>query len=154
VRIQNALKSKVFPHAFAVLQLAFLVLVITLFADSPLATGGHVDHALKVIMPLDLWILGLSVTLFALFYKIRGEGIEERWITLVSLAAVVFSTFNLVLSFIDGLLMLEWTVKNVASALYLTVPMLGIYKMSIVLLLPRMRRVTKRPRGSKQDYDG
>ncbi len=112
------------------------------------------DHALKVIMPFDLWILVLSATLFALFYRIRGEGIEERWIVVVSLAAVVFSAFTLVLRFIDDLAMLERTVENVASALYLTVPMLGIYKMVIVLLLPRMRRVTRRPRGSKQDYDG
>ena len=148
------MKREIFPHVFAVFQVAFLILGVTFFADSPVATGGRADDALKVIMPFDLWILVLSVTLFALFYRIRGEGNEERWIAGISLAAVMFSAFNLGLRFVDDLLLLGWAVENVASAFYLTVPILGFYKIAIVLLLPRIRRLTRRPRGSKQDYDG
>lgn len=152
--MRNAMKREIFPHVFAVFQLAFLILGVTFFADSPIATGGRADHALKVIMPFDLWILALSVILFALFYRIREEGNEEKLITAASLAAFMFSSFNLVLRFIDDLLLVGWVVGNVASAFYLTVPILGLYKMAIVLLLPRIRHPVSRSRSPKQDQDG
>jgi len=149
-RTWNAVTSKTFPHVLAVFQLAVLMFGVMPFANSPLIAGGRGDHALKVIMPFHLWVLIFSVTLFALFYRLRREAIEEKIVIVISFGAAVFSLFNLALHFVDNLLLWMWATENVATALYLTIPIIGFYKISNVFLLPHIKRFRK----SKNHADG
>lgn len=149
-RTWNAVTSKTFPHIFAVFQLAVLIFGVMPFANSPLIVGGRVDHALKVILPFHLWVLVFSVILFALFYRLRREAIEEKSAIVVSFGAAMFSSFNLALHFVNNLFLWMWATENVATALYFTVPIIGLYKISNVFLLPSMKRF----RRSKKHADG
>lgn len=149
-RTWNAMTSKTFPHVLAVFQLAVLIFGVMPFANSPLIVGGRMDHAFKVIMPFHLWILVFSVTLFVLFYRFRREAIEEKSAIAVSFGAATFSSFNLALHFVDHLLLWMWATENVATALYFMIPIIGVYKISNVFLLPRIKRF----RRSKKHPDG
>lgn len=142
-RAWNAVTSKTFPHVFAVFQLAALIFSVMPFANSPLIVGGRGDHALKVIMPFHLWVLVFSVTLFALFYRLRREAIEEKSAIAVSFGAAMFSSFNLALHFVDNLLLWMWATEIIATAFYFTIPVIGLYKISNVFLLPHIRRFRK-----------
>lgn len=131
-----------FPHFFALFQLALLIFCLMPFANSPIITAGRADHALKVILPFHFWLLGFSTISFVLFYRIRRERIE-RFVTVISFLATVFSVFDLALHFINNYLLLMWVTGNLAVILYLTVPLVGLFKISNVFLLPLIRRFRK-----------
>lgn len=139
-KMLNAVKSEMCPYVFAVFQLIVLIFAVMPYANSPISTAGRVDHTFKVIMPSHLWVLVFSTILFALFYRIRKEGIEEKSIITIAFVATILSALNLVLHFMDDLLLWMWTTENVAIALYLTIPIIGVYKIANVFLLPTIRR--------------
>ena len=132
-----------FPHVFAFFQLITLIFVIMPFANSPIIAGGKADHALKVIMPFHLWVLVFSPTMFGLFYRIKGEGIQEKYIAALSFVATIFSAFNFVLHFIDNLVLWMWAIENLAITIYLITSIIGFYRISSAFLLPLIRRFRK-----------
>ena len=137
------MKSKMFPYIFAVFQFILLIFGVMPFANSPIATAGRADHAFKVIMPFQLWILAFSIASFALFYRLSKKGVAEKSMVAISFAATVFSIFNLALHLIDNLLLWTWATGNITIILYSTVPTVGFYKISNVFLLHRVRRFRK-----------
>lgn len=141
----KAVKSEMFPHVLATFQLMALIFVVIPFANSPIIIAGGVDNALKVIMPFHFWLLGFSAILFGLFYRIR-RGEIERFVTVISFLATMFAVFNLALHFINNYLLLMWVTESLAVILYLIIPLVGLFRISNVFLLPLIRRL----RTSKQ----
>lgn len=146
--LMDVIQNRMLPHFFAVLQLMLLIMGVMPFANFPVVvTGSKANGALKVIMPFPVWVLVLSITLFALFYRIREKGLEERCIFLASMLAALFSFIDFTLHFIDDLLSWMWATGNIATTLYLTASIISLYKVAVTFMVPFLKKVWKARQG-------
>lgn len=139
MRLRKAVADKMFPHFLAALQ--WIVLVISLAFNlnvSVAVTGAVANDGLKVIMLFHLWILLSSAALCLLFYRIRKEGIVERFIVSLSIIAVVFSIGNISLHFVNDFVLLMKASEVIAWGLCNSMFSASAYRISIRFLWPAL----------------
>jgi len=103
-------------------------------------TGAVANGGLKVIMLFHIWMLFSTAVLCLIFYRIRREGIAERCIIVLSVITVLFSIVNVSLHFVNDFVLLMKITEIVAWSLYNSMFSVSVYKISIVFLLPVLRR--------------
>lgn len=144
MQLRRAVENKMFPHFLATLQL--ILLVISLFSNLSLpviVTGAVADGGLKVITPFHLLMFFFSAFLCLIFYRLRGEGITERCIIGLSVITIFFSIANISLHFVDDLVLPMKATEVVAWSFYNSMFSMSIYRISIVFLLPVLKRYGK-----------
>lgn len=144
MQLRKAVGNKMFPHFLATFQWTLLVISLAFNLNFSVAvTGAVANDGLKVIMLFHLWMLFFPVVLCLIFYGIRKEGIAERCIIGLSMITILFSIVNISLHFVNDLVLLMKATEVIAWSLYNSMFSVSMYKMSIVFLLPIMRRSVK-----------
>jgi hypothetical protein len=141
MQLRKAVENKMLPHLLAAFQWIFLIISLAFNLNFSVAvTGAVANSGLKAIMLFHLWMLFFPVVLCLLFYRIRKEGIPERCIFGLSIITILFSVVNVFLCFINDLALLMKAAEVVAWSLYNCMFSISMYKISIVFLLPLLRR--------------
>lgn len=144
MQIRKAVENKMFPHFLYTFQWTLLVISLAFNLNFSVAvTGAVANGGLKVIMLFHLWMLFFPAVFCLIFYRIRKEGIAERCIIGLSMITILFSIVNISLHFVDDLVLLMKAAEVVAWSLYNSVFSVSVYKISIVFLLPVLRRFVK-----------
>jgi hypothetical protein len=152
MQLRKAVENKMFPHLLDAFQWILLVISLAFSVSLSVAvTGAVANGGLKVIMLFHLWMLFFPVVLSLLFYKIRKEGIAERFAFCLSTITVVFSLVNVFLYFVNDLVLLMKTIEVVAWSLYNCMFSVSMYKISIVFLFPILRRAAKTQKETLRD---
>jgi hypothetical protein len=141
IRLRKAVENKMFPHFLATSQ--WISLVTSLVFDlnfSVALTGAVANGGLKIIMLFHIWMLFSAAVLCLIFYRIRKEGVAERCIIVLSVITVLFSIANVSLHFVNDFVLLMKTTEVIAWSLYNSTFAVSVYKISIVFLLPVLRR--------------
>ena len=141
MQLRKAVENKMFPHFLAVFQWALLVTGLVFNLNFSVAvTGAVADGGLKVIMLFHIWMLLLPVALCLIFFRMRREGIAERYIVSLSMLTVLFSIANISFHFANDLVLLMKVTEIVAWSLYNGMFSVSVYRISVVFLLPLLRR--------------
>jgi len=141
IKLRKAVENKLFPHFLAASQWTSLVTSLTFDLNFSVAvTGAVANGGLKVIMLFHIWMLFSTAVLCLIFYRIRREGIAERCIIVLSVITVLFSIVNVSLHFVNDFVLLMKITEIVAWSLYNSMFSVSVYKISIVFLLPVLRR--------------
>jgi hypothetical protein len=144
MQLRKAVEKKMLPHLLAAFQWIFLVISLAFNLNFSVAvTGAVANGGLKVITLLPLWMLLFPVALCLLFYRIREEGIVERCIIGLSIITILFSVVNVFLHFVNDLTLLMKATEVIAWSLYNCMFSISMYKISIVFLLPLLRRAAE-----------
>jgi len=144
MQLRRAVQNKMFPHFLAMLQWILLVISLAFNLNfSALVTGAVANGGLKAIMPFHLWMFFFPAVLCPLFYGIRREGIAERCIIGLSGITIFFSIVNISLHFVNDFVLLMRATEVVAWSLYNSMFSMSIYRISIVFLLPVLKRYEK-----------
>lgn len=144
MQVRKAVENKMFPHFLSTLQWTLLVISLAFNLNFSVAvTGAVAKGGLKVIMLFHLWILLLPVVLCLIFYRIRKEGMAERYIIDLSIITILFSIVNISLHFVNDLILLMKATEVIAWSLYNCMFSISIYKISIMFLLPIRRGSVK-----------
>lgn len=141
MQLRKAVENEMFPHFLAIFQ--WIPLVISLAFNlnfSVTVTGAVANGGLKVIMLFHLWMLFSPVVLCLIFYRIRKKGIAERYIIGLSVITILFSIVNVSLHFVNNLIFLMKATEVIAWSLYNSMFSVSIYRISIVFLLPVLKR--------------
>jgi len=141
MRLSNAVADKMFPHFLATLQWTLLVVSLAFNLNFSVAvTGAMANDGLKVIMLFHFWMLFSSAVLCLSFYRMRKEGVVERFIASLSIIALAFSIGNIILHFVNGFAVLMKALEVIAWSLYNSIISASAYKISIRFLWPALRR--------------
>lgn len=144
MQLQKAFRNKMFPHFLATFQWALLVISLAFNLNFSVAvTGAVANGGLKVIMLFHLWMLFFPVVLCLIFYRIKKEGIAERCVIGLSMITILFSIVNISLHFVNDLVLLMKATEVVAWSFYNSMFSVSVYKISVMLLLPILRRSIK-----------
>jgi hypothetical protein len=139
-KLRKAVENEMFPHFLAASQWISLVTSLALNMNFSVAvTGAVANGGLKIIMLFHIWMLFSAVVLCLIFYRLR-KGIAERCIIGLSMITILFSVVNVPLHFVNDFVLLMKTTEVVAWSVYNTMFSVSIYKISIVFLLPVLRR--------------
>jgi len=141
IKLRKAVENKMFPHFLATSQWISLVTSLAFDVNFSVAvTGAVANGGLKIVMLFHIWMLFSAVVLCLIFYRMRKEGIAERSIIVLSVLTVLFSIVNVSLHFVNNFVLLMKTTEVVAWSLYNSTFSVSVYKISIVFLLPVLRR--------------
>ena len=141
MQLRKAVKNKMLPHFLVTFQWTLLVPTLAFNWNFSVAvTGAVANGGLKVIMLFHLWMLFSPVVLCLIFYGIRKEGIAERCIIGLLMITIFFSIVNMYLHLINDHVLLMKATEVIAWSLYNSTFSLSMYKISIVFLLPIIRR--------------
>jgi hypothetical protein len=152
MQLRKAVKNKMFPHLLAAFQWIFLVTSLAFNLNYSVAvTGAVANNGLKAIMLFHVWMLFFPVVLCLLFYRIRDDGIADKCAFGLSIITILFSLVNVFLYFVNELVILMKAAEVVAWSLYNCVFSVSMYKISIVFLLPIIRRAVRTQKEKLQD---
>lgn len=152
MRFLKAVKNEMFPHFLVTFQWTLLIVSLAFNLNLfTIVTGAVANGGLKVIMFFHLWMLFFPGVLCLMFYRIRKKGIAERSITYLSMAIITFSIVNISLHFINDFALLMKATEVVAWGLYNSMFSLSMYKISVVFLLPLLRKPAKIERETLRD---
>jgi len=141
IKLCKAVENKMFPHFLAASQWASLVTSLAFDMNFSVAvTGAVANGGLKIIMLFHIWMFFSAVVLCLIFYRMRKEGIAERSIIVLSASTALFSIVSISLHFVNDFVLLMKTTEVVAWSLYNSTFSVSVYKISIVFLLPVLRR--------------
>lgn len=144
MKLRKAVENKMFPHFLSTFQWTLLVISLVFNMNFLVAvTGAVANGGLKVIMLFHLWMLSFPVVSCLIFYRIREEGMAERYIIGLSMITILFSIVNITLRFVNDLALLMKVTEVIAWSLYNSLFSVSVYKISIVFILPILRRFTK-----------
>jgi len=144
MKLRKAVENKMFPHFLAASQWTSLITSLTFNLNFSVAvTGAVANGGLKIIMLFHIWMLFSAAVLCLIFYRIRKEGIAERCIIGLSMITILFSIVNVSLRFVNDFVLLMKITEVVAWSLYNGMFSVSIYKISIVFLLPVLRRFVR-----------
>ena len=140
MKLREALQSKMFSHFLATLLWALAVVTLALDLNSSIAvTGAAASGGYKIILLFHLWLFLLPVVCCLMLFKIRKEGSAERCIFSVSIIAILFSTANISLRFVDGFALLMKATEVIAWSLCNILFSASIYRICTACLLPALR---------------
>jgi hypothetical protein len=152
MQLRRAVESKMLPHLLAVFQWIFLVISLAFNLNYSVAvTGAVANTGLKVIMLFHVWMLCFPVVLCLLFYRVRKEGIVDKCTFDLSIMTFLFSLVNVFLYLVNDLALLMKATEVVAWSLYNCIFSVSLYKISIVFLLPILRRAVRTQKEKLQD---
>lgn len=141
MKLRGAIKSEMLPHFLAVFQWTLLVISLAFDLNISVAvTGAVANGGFKVIMLFHLWMLLFPVVLCLMFYRIRKEGIAERFIVGMSMITLSFSIMNVSLHFVNDSVLLMKTTEVVAWSLYNIMFSVSIYRISSRVSVAVLRR--------------
>ncbi|MGD8507219.1 MAG: hypothetical protein PVF15_11240 [Candidatus Bathyarchaeota archaeon] len=144
MKLHEVFQSKMLPHLLATFQWALLVICIAFNVNfSVSVTGAIANGGLKAVMFLHLLMLLSPVVLCVIFYRIRKGGTAERYIFNLSMITILFSIANIVLHFVNNLVLPMKATEVIAWILFNSVFSVSIYKISVVFLLPVLRESTQ-----------
>lgn len=152
MQLRRVIENKMLPHFLVTFQWALLVISLASNLNfSVVVTGAVANGGLKVIMLFHLCLLFFPVVLCPIFYRIRKGGIAERYIIGLSMISILFSTVNVSLHFVNNLAFLMKITEVVAWSLYNAMFSVSMYKISIVFLLPSLKRLAEIEKDRFQD---
>ncbi len=141
MRLRKAVKSNMLPHFLVAFQWTLLVISLAFNLNFFVTvTGAMANGGLKVIMFFHLWMLFFPAVLCLIFYRIRKEGIAERCIIGLSIIIILFSIADISFHFVNDFTLLMKATEVVAWSLYNSMFFVSMYKISVVFLLPVLRR--------------
>jgi O-antigen ligase len=141
MQILKAVENRMFPHILSAFQWILIVMCLAFSLNFSVAvTGAVANDGLKVIMFFHVWMLFLPAVICLLFYRIRKEGKIEKYVIAVSMITALFSIANVSLHLVNGFALLMKTIEVIAWGLYNCMFSISMYKISIVFLLPTIRR--------------
>ena len=153
IQLHKAVKNKMLPHFLTMFQWTSLVISLAFNLNFSVAvTGAVADGGLKVIMLFHLLMLFFPAVLCLIFYRIRKEGIAERCIVGLSMITVLFSIVNISLHFVNDFVLLIKATEVISWSLYNSMFSLSMYKISMVFLLPVLRRLMKIEKETVRNY--
>lgn len=152
MQLRKAVENKMFPHLLTAFQWIFLVISLAFNLNYSVAvTGAVANNGLKAIMLFHVWMLLFPVVLCLLFYRIRKEGISDKYAFGLSIITILFSLVNVFLHFVNDLALVMKATEVVAWSLYNFVFSVSMYKISIVFLFPTVRRGVRTQKEKLQD---
>jgi hypothetical protein len=138
---RKAFGNKMFPHLLAVFQWILLIIILSLKMNfSIVVTGAVANGGLKVIMLFPFSLLSFSIALGLILYKMRKDGIAERCALGLSLITILFSSMDIILHFANDLILFMKVTEVTAWIFYNGAISVSIYKISVSLLLPTLKR--------------
>ena len=141
MQLRQVVESKSFPHFLATLLWTLPVTsLVSNMRFSVAITGAVANGGLKVIMPFHLLMLFLPVACCLIFCTIRHEGITEKCIIGLSAMTILFSTANILLHFVNGLVLPMKTTEVISWSLYNTASSISLYKVSVLYVPPALKR--------------
>jgi len=144
MHVSKTIQNNMFPHFLSTLQWALLVISLAFNRNFSVAvTGAEANGGLKVIMFFHLWMLLFPSALCLMFFRIRKEGMAERFIIDLSIVTILFSTVNISLHFVNDFILLMKATEVIAWSLYNCMFSASLYKISKTFLSPMLRRFEK-----------
>jgi hypothetical protein len=144
MQVSKAIRNDMFPHFLSTLQWVLLVISLAFNLNFTVAvTGAEANGGLKVIMSFHLWMLLFPVTLCLMFFRMRKEGIAERFIIDLSILTILFSIVNISLRFVNDFALLMKATELIAWSLYNCMFSASLYKISKTFLSSMLRQFEK-----------
>jgi hypothetical protein len=152
MQIRKAVENNTFPHFLSAFQWILLVISLALNLNfSVSVTGAEAIGGFKVLTLFHLWMLFFPAVLCLIFYRTRREGKAERYIIGLSMITILFSVVNISLHLVNDLVLLMKATEVIAWSLYNCMFSISMYKISIMFLLPNLRRFAKNEETCRND---
>jgi hypothetical protein len=144
MQLRKVVERKIVPHLLATFQWALLITGLAFNANfAVVVTGSMANGGMKVIMLFNLLMFFLPVALCLMFFTVRKEGIVERCIISLSVMTILFSIANISLHFINDFVLLMKATEVIAWGLYNGTFSVSVYRISVVFLLPVLKKIRK-----------